>query len=81
MTKSEASSTYNWIVGFAAGFGGLLFGYEIGVIGQVLAMISFQIQFNLIKLDSTGNPLYGKDGKTIDADNQADLESWITSTF
>ncbi|ORY53169.1 general substrate transporter [Rhizoclosmatium globosum] len=81
MTKSEASSTYNWIVGFAAGFGGLLFGYEIGVIGQVLAMISFQIQFNLIKLDSTGNPLYGSDGKTIDADNQADLESWITSTF
>ncbi|KAJ3035795.1 hypothetical protein HDU99_010554, partial [Rhizoclosmatium hyalinum] len=48
---------------------------------QVLAMISFQIQFNLIKLDSTGNPLYGSDGKTIDADNQADLESWITSTF
>ncbi|ORY53260.1 general substrate transporter [Rhizoclosmatium globosum] len=81
MTKSEASSTYNWIVGFAAGFGGLLFGYEIGVIGQVLAMISFQIQFNLIKLDSTGNPIYGDDGKTIDADNQADLESWITSTF
>ncbi|ORY42161.1 general substrate transporter [Rhizoclosmatium globosum] len=44
-------------------------------------MISFQIQFNLIKLDSLGNPIYGDDGKTIDADNQADLESWITSTF
>ncbi|ORY53204.1 hypothetical protein BCR33DRAFT_761450 [Rhizoclosmatium globosum] len=77
MTKSEASTAYNWLVGFAAGFGALLFGYEIGVIGQVLAMISFQIQFNLIKLDSLGNPIYGDDGKTIDADNQADLESWI----
>jgi hypothetical protein len=27
------SNFYNWLIAFGAGMGGLLFGYEIGVIG------------------------------------------------
>ncbi|KAJ3020025.1 hypothetical protein HKX48_001440 [Thoreauomyces humboldtii] len=34
------SNVYNFMVAFAAAMGGMLFGYEIGVIGQVLAMDS-----------------------------------------
>ncbi|KAJ3073164.1 hypothetical protein HDU98_002136 [Podochytrium sp. JEL0797] len=78
---TQGSSAYNWLVGFAAGIGGLLFGYEIGVIGQVLGMVSFQIQYNLIKVDSDGMPLYNAQHETIDTDNKATTESWITSTF
>ena len=36
-------SSYSIMVAFAAAMGGLLFGYEIGVIGQVLGMTSFQL--------------------------------------
>ena len=28
-------NNYNWLIAFGAGMGGLLFGYEIGVIGYV----------------------------------------------
>jgi hypothetical protein len=36
------------LVAFAAAMGGLLFGYEIGVVGQVLGMPSFKIFFNMV---------------------------------
>ncbi|KAJ3062066.1 hypothetical protein HDU98_002031, partial [Podochytrium sp. JEL0797] len=61
VSASKGSSTYNWLVGFAAGIGGLLFGYEIGVIGQVLGMVSFQLRFALIEMDALGMPIYNSD--------------------
>ena len=35
-------NAYNYLVSFSAAIGGLLFGYEIGVVSQVLGMESFQ---------------------------------------
>lgn len=42
------SQTYGYLVAFAAAIGGLLFGYEIGVVSQVLAMPSFGFFFDLL---------------------------------
>lgn len=42
------SQTYGFLVAFAAAIGGLLFGYEIGVISQVLSMLSFGFKWNLL---------------------------------
>ncbi|KAJ3336071.1 hypothetical protein HDU91_001924, partial [Kappamyces sp. JEL0680] len=36
------------LVAFSAAIGGLLFGYEIGVVGQVLGMPSFQLYFGMV---------------------------------
>lgn len=36
---------YGYMIAFAAAMGGLLFGYEIGVVSQVLALPGFQLQF------------------------------------
>ncbi|KAI8609568.1 general substrate transporter, partial [Chytriomyces sp. MP71] len=36
---------YNLLISLTAGMGGLLFGYEIGVIGQVLAIDQFKKLF------------------------------------
>ncbi|KAJ3065215.1 Plasma membrane low glucose sensor [Podochytrium sp. JEL0797] len=81
VSASKGSSTYNWLVGFAAGIGGLLFGYEIGVIGQVLGMVSFQLRFALIQMDALGMPIYNTAGETIESSSKATSESWITSSF
>ncbi|KAJ3073158.1 Plasma membrane low glucose sensor [Podochytrium sp. JEL0797] len=81
VSSAKGSSTYNWLVGFAAGIGGLLFGYEIGVIGQVLGMVSFQMRFALIEMDGYGMPVYNSDGETIESSTKATSESWITSSF
>ncbi|KAJ3248108.1 High-affinity glucose transporter rgt2 [Chytriomyces hyalinus] len=43
----SGKTKYSWLVALAAGIGGFLFGYEIGVIGQVLGMESFKTDFNL----------------------------------
>jgi sugar porter (SP) family MFS transporter len=51
------SSVYSYFVAFASAMGGLLFGYEIGVIGQVLSMFSFNKYFGAVldTLDADGN--------------------------
>ncbi|KAJ3226260.1 hypothetical protein HDU78_010433 [Chytriomyces hyalinus] len=69
-----SQTTYNWLVAFAAGFGGLLFGYEIGVIGQVLGMEVFQTDFGMTHLDATT-------GKRVDLPNRPYIDGWITTTF
>ncbi|KAI8809972.1 general substrate transporter [Cladochytrium replicatum] len=71
------TTVYMWLVAFAAGVGGLCFGYEIGVIGQVLPMNDFGAFFGYLdatKVDKDGN--FAK----IDA-VYADRTAWITSTF
>lgn len=56
--------------------GGLLFGYEIGVIGQVLVMDTFGIFFGIREPDAA------KPGKFKDVDGHyADITGNITMTF
>ncbi|KAI8840061.1 general substrate transporter [Chytriomyces cf. hyalinus JEL632] len=70
---SKGKSNYNWLVSFAAGIGGLLFGYEIGVIGQVLGMEIFQNDFGMAYTDANG--------KRVDYPNRPSIDGWITTTF
>ncbi|KAJ3390840.1 hypothetical protein HDU84_006931 [Entophlyctis sp. JEL0112] len=42
---------YNWLVSLTACLGGILFGYEIGVIAQVLGMPSFLVDFDMARMD------------------------------
>ncbi|TPX65447.1 hypothetical protein CcCBS67573_g08110, partial [Chytriomyces confervae] len=67
-----SSVNYNWLVSFAAGIGGLLFGYEIGVIGQVLGMEIFQTDFGMVNVVK---------GVRVDAENRPSIDGWITTTF
>jgi len=58
------SQTYGYLVAFAAAIGGLLFGYEIGVVSQVLAMPSFGLFFELLVWQNVSSPAYNKDDCT-----------------
>ncbi|KAJ3102651.1 High-affinity glucose transporter rgt2 [Phlyctochytrium planicorne] len=84
---SQSHNTYTWVVAFAAGMGGLLFGYEIGVIGQVLGFSNFQSDFNTKGKISNGTEMLGADGKPngtffeIDNPDKESREAIITSTF
>ncbi|KAJ3320365.1 High-affinity glucose transporter rgt2 [Blyttiomyces sp. JEL0837] len=55
--------------------GGLLFGYEIGVIGQVLGMNSFRRDFGLGDFNNATNKY------DIDDPKNSDLQSAVTGTF
>ncbi|KAJ3217336.1 hypothetical protein HDU67_008138 [Dinochytrium kinnereticum] len=68
------SQTYTWIVAFAAGMGGLLFGYEIGVIGQVLGFANFQRDFGTM-------PNILVDGVEKENPDKEGRDALITSTF
>ncbi|KAJ3101020.1 hypothetical protein HDU97_001720 [Phlyctochytrium planicorne] len=83
---SSVNNGYTWIVAFAAGMGGLLFGYEIGVIGQVLGFAAFQKDFGTtLKID--GPALLGPNGlpngtfEQIENGEKEPREAIITSTF
>ncbi|KAI8842472.1 sugar transporter [Chytridium lagenaria] len=69
------NNTYTWVVAFAAGMGGLLFGYEIGVIGQVLGFKNFQNDFG-----TTANILNSA-GELVENPDKEGREGLITSTF
>ncbi|OQV25459.1 Hexose transporter 2 [Hypsibius exemplaris] len=63
---------YNYLVAVASAMGGFLFGYEIGIIDQVLHMEGFGLIFGLKeKLQNT----------TIDTAQNPEVTGWITSTF
>ena len=47
------ATVYSYLVAFAAAIGGLLFGYEIGVIGQVMALDSFGLKMGYRFLNAT----------------------------
>ncbi|KAJ3128483.1 hypothetical protein HK098_004378 [Nowakowskiella sp. JEL0407] len=64
---------YKWLIAFAAGMGGLCFGYEQGVIGQVLPMSDFGHTFGYF--DAKGNVPPGNENQA------ADLQAWITTAF
>jgi MFS family permease len=65
-------SIYGYLIAFAAAMGGLLFGYEIGVVSQVLEMNSFKYHFGASGLLENGT-YYDIDKKT--------LPSMTTFTF
>ncbi|KAI8820678.1 sugar transporter [Fimicolochytrium jonesii] len=66
-------NVYNFLMAFSAAMGGLLFGYEIGVIGQVLAMDStFGVYYGLTSL---------VDGKYVATDANTSRTGDITSLF
>ncbi|KAI9016628.1 general substrate transporter [Hyaloraphidium curvatum] len=67
---------YSYFVSFAAALGGLLFGYEIGIINQVLQMNSFQLYFGI----ATSN-VPDENGVLPQSPNAADTEGWIVSSF
>ncbi|KAJ3104177.1 hypothetical protein HDU96_009009, partial [Phlyctochytrium bullatum] len=70
----SSNNAYTWVVAFAAGMGGLLFGYEIGVIGQVLGFKSFQRDFG-----TEGKILVN--GVEIENPDKEGRDALITSTF
>ncbi|KAJ3075817.1 hypothetical protein HK102_005528 [Quaeritorhiza haematococci] len=65
---------FNYIVAFAAALGGFLFGYEIGIIDQILGMEDFGLRFGLKEVNTTTLLIQ----KT---KSEADIKGWVTSTF
>ncbi|KAJ3345250.1 hypothetical protein HDU83_004263 [Entophlyctis luteolus] len=63
---------YAWLVSLSAGMGGFLFGYEVGLIGQVLGMTSFLRDFDMAVLEN---------GVWTNSENYTNYSSWITSSF
>ncbi|KAG4081373.1 general substrate transporter [Neocallimastix lanati (nom. inval.)] len=79
-----------FLVVLTASFGGLLFGYEVGVMNVVLVMDAFRIFFRFFSwngdaLDEMGNDIKGNEEKMYhkleEAENKATLEGVITSSF
>jgi len=66
--------TYAILVALASALGGLLFGYEVGIINQVLLMDSFRIYFGL-------SIASGPNGALVNSGNTADIEGNIVSLF
>ncbi|KAI8899270.1 general substrate transporter [Globomyces pollinis-pini] len=75
--KSHSNNFYGYVVAFAAGIGGLLFGYEIGVIGQVLSLDTFCYDFGALAV-----PLQKDDnGAYLQSEYYQTLNQYTTFTF
>jgi len=86
---------FQFLVAVTASLGGLLFGYEVGVMNVVLVMDAFRIFFKFFTWDGSGADKYGnainEKNKNIGAEvefrnlekthNKALLEGLITSSF
>ncbi|TPX53442.1 hypothetical protein PhCBS80983_g06287 [Powellomyces hirtus] len=71
-----AKNVYNFLVAFGAAMGGLLFGYEIGVMSQVLVMYStFGMYFGIVDPDPE------IPGKYIEKDSYANSTGNLTMSF
>ncbi|KAH6712694.1 high-affinity glucose transporter [Leptodontidium sp. 2 PMI_412] len=59
LKKPEGTPGRSWpaiMIGLFVAFGGVLFGYDTGTIGGILAMPYWQREFSTGYIDSTGNP-------------------------
>ena len=81
---------YMWLVAFAAAMGGLMYGYELGVIGQVLGLRCFQVDFGLKQLVVPYNNVtaltsnitdYSTSLNIMDTSDSEFREGLITSSF
>ncbi|KAJ3094390.1 hypothetical protein HDU96_001692 [Phlyctochytrium bullatum] len=81
MSVDPHKNVYTWVVAFAAGMGGLLFGYEIGVIGQVLGFKNFQRDFNIEDDISNGTMAPNGTYYTMENPDKESRQGLITSTF
>jgi len=64
---------YSWLIAFASGVGGFLFGYEIGIINQIFTMPNFTTTFGL--------DYYNSQGQLSSTDDADDIQGWITFIF
>ncbi|KAI8896817.1 general substrate transporter [Globomyces pollinis-pini] len=71
-----SGSTYGYLVAFASATGGLLFGYEIGVIGQVLSLDTFAYDFKAMEL-----PLRKNEKGFVKNSTYTSLNQWSTFIF
>ena len=62
--SGSIQSRFVYVMAFAAAMGGLLFGYEIGVISQVLEMPGFKLQWEMSVLNRTARALADGPNKT-----------------
>ncbi|KAJ3113205.1 hexose transporter hxt1 [Phlyctochytrium bullatum] len=81
MSVDPHKNVYTWVVAFAAGMGGLLFGYEISVIGQVLGFKNFQRNFGIEDDVSNGTMAPNGTYYTMDNPDKESRQGLITSTF
>ncbi|KAJ3084961.1 hypothetical protein HK102_000449 [Quaeritorhiza haematococci] len=65
---------FNYIVAFAAALGGFLFGYEIGIIDQILGMNAFGLRFGLKKFNETTQLIQKTEA-------EGDIKGWVTFAF
>jgi len=65
---------YSWLISFAAGMGGFLFGYEIGIINQLFSMDKFDEMMGFATENSNGS--FEESSSA-----EANITGWITFAF